>query len=139
MKGEEKMSDREFGELLGGMVLIIIYLASIAFSLAISIFFYFCYWKIYKMAGYEGWEAIIPFYKTYILSEITLGKGIWFLLTFVPCLNIAVGLLMMYRLGMAFQKSAAFSVGLIFLPIVFVPILAFSKNNTYFKLSPFTL
>ena len=40
-----------------------------------------CYWtlKLFKKAGKQGWEAIIPFYNTYVLVEIS-GLNWWYFL-----------------------------------------------------------
>lgn len=34
-------------------------------------------WKLFKKAGKNGWEAIIPFYNTYTLTEVA-GLNWWF-------------------------------------------------------------
>ena len=35
----------------------------IIFALALTVFLIICNWKIYKKAGREGWEAIVPIYN----------------------------------------------------------------------------
>ena len=44
-------------------------------------------WKLFKKAGKEGWEAIIPFYNSWVLVEISGLSWWWFLLILAP--NIA--------------------------------------------------
>lgn len=115
---------------------IIIWIFAMIFSIGTIVFMLICRYKIFQKAGYEGWEAIVPFYSGYIMSEITMGNGWWFLLTFVPCVGVVIAYIMIYRLGMAFQKEVGFNIGLILVPIVFMAILAFEKKNTYCKLPP---
>ena len=79
-------------------------------------------WKVYSKAGRPGWAAIVPFYSEYVLFDVVYGNGLKFLLLLVPLyLRIKVTL----DLAKAFGKSAGFGVGLIFLPPVFLSMLAF--------------
>lgn len=134
------MTDQELGMMMGGMTMIIItlliYIIPMVISFGVMIFTYICYWKIYKKAGYQGWEAIVPFYCNYVQSEITIGKGIWFLLLFIPGAGAVIAYIMLFRLGKAFQKSDGFCIGLLLVPLVFLALIAFDKVNTYKKLEP---
>lgn len=114
----------------------VIWAFSMLLSVGTLVFMAICRYKVYKKAGYEGWEAIIPFYNNYILAEMTMGNGMWFLLMLVPCVGNVIFFIMFYRLGMAFRKDVGFNIGLMLVPIVFLAILAFSKENTYQKLPP---
>ena len=83
------------------------------------------YWKIFEKAGREGWEGIVPFYNSWVLAEI-VGKPGWVgLLTLIPYLGIVFGIYLIYLLSKSFGKGGLFTVGLIFLPFIFFPILAF--------------
>lgn len=115
---------------------VIIWCITMAISIGVIVFTVICRYKIFRKAGYEGWEAIVPFYSNYILAEITMGNGWWFLITLVPCAGAVMAYVMNYRLGMAFRKDVGFNIGLLLVPIVFLAILAFSKENTYQKLKP---
>ena len=103
-------------------------------------------WKIFKKAGYEGWESFIPFYCSWILVKIS-GLEWWFFLvanaTFFAGV-ISAGILaplggiatfigfyfINYNLAIKFDKDpVGFGLGLTFLPIVFYPILAFGKST----------
>ena len=44
---------------------------------------------------------------------------------------LVFSIICLVKLAKAFGKDTGFAVGLIFLPIVFLPILAFSKNAVY--------
>ena len=85
-------------------------------------------WKIFAKAGKPGWASIVPFYNLYVLYEISWGKGIYFLLLLVPFVNAFIGILTLYKLGQNFGKSTGFIIGMILLPIIFMPLLAFGDS-----------
>ena len=109
-------------------------------SLALSVLLIVAMWVLFKKAGKPGWASIVPFYNIYVLYEITWGSGWRFLMLLIPFYNIILGIQTQVKLAKAFGKGGGFAVGLIFLPYVFNPILAFSdaaylgvpgKNGTY--------
>ena len=104
--------------------------------LAFSLFMIIAQWKIFKKAGKEGWEAIIPIYNTWVLFEISGLKGWYSLLAFIPFVGPIIffvfSIISCIKLSKCFGKDPAFSIGLIFIPIIFYPILAFDKS-TYTK------
>ncbi len=82
-------------------------------------------WKIFEKAGKPGWAAIIPIYNIIVMLEI-VGKPVWWLLLlFIPFVGIVVSIMMVLELAKKFGKGGGFALGLILLPIVFYPILAF--------------
>lgn len=101
--------------------------------LSIKIFLIICNWKIFKKAGKEGWEAIIPIYNKWVFFEITGLNGWFVLLNFIPIIgNLIYGLLLVvanFKLTQSFKKPSMFTLGLIFIPFVFYPILAFGKDS----------
>lgn len=99
--------------------------ASIA-SLALSVLLIVAMWRIFQKAGKPGWASIVPFYNIYMMYEITWGNGWRFLMLLIPFYNIVLGIQTQVKLAKAFGKGGGFAVGLIFLPYVFQPILAFS-------------
>lgn len=93
-------------------------------------------WKIYKKAGKPGWAALVPFYKEYVLAEITWGNGWFFLITFAAVIPVIGGIsvivftiLTYIKLAKSFGKDGGFAVGLIFLNPVFIAILGFDKSQ----------
>lgn len=98
-------------------------------SLIVSIFAIVCMWKIFVKAGKPGWGAIIPFYNTYLLFDIAWGNGWLFLLCLVPFVNFVVLIIMLVKLAQAFGKGIGFAVGLFFLSIIFLAILAFDSST----------
>lgn len=101
-----------------GALFYIIYFGFIALMIAST-------WKIFTKAGQPGWAAIVPIYNTIVLLKIA-GKPVWwFLLLFIPLVNFVVAIMLTVSLAKAFGKGVGFAVGLIILPFVFMPIMAF--------------
>lgn len=98
-------------------------------SLALCVFVLVCMWIVFRKAGKPGWAAIVPFYNLYVLFDITWGSGMRFLLLLIPIYNIVLGIQTQVRLARAFGKSGGFAAGLVFLPYIFVPLLAFGKET----------
>jgi|APSaa5957512622_1039677.scaffolds.fasta_scaffold06857_5 hypothetical protein len=84
-------------------------------------------WQLFVKAGLPGWGAIIPFYNGFLFVKLAGKPGWWFLLMFVPLVNCVIALLLPFGVAKCFGKSAGFAVGLIFVGIVFFPILAFGS------------
>lgn len=96
-------------------------------SLAISVLTLVAMWKLFVKAGKAGWKCLIPFYNTYCLYDIALGNGWLFLLMFVPCVNVVVGIMMLFKLAKAFGQGTGFGFGLLFLNTIFILILGFGS------------
>jgi hypothetical protein len=98
--------------------------------MVIGLFIVVCQWKIFSKAGKPGWAAIIPVYNLIVLLDI-VGKPVWWiLLFFIPLVNFVVFILLAVELARSFGKGGGFAIGLLLLPIVFYPILAFD-DSTY--------
>lgn len=97
-------------------------------GIALAVVLIISMWKIFAKAGKPGWASIVPIYNLYVLYEISWGKGIYFLLLLIPVVNGFIGILTMYKLGQNFGKSTGFIIGMILLPIVFMPLLAFGDS-----------
>lgn len=97
--------------------------------LVIAVFAIICMWKIFTKAGQPGWASIIPFYNYYVLFEIAWGNGLLFLLLLIPAANFVVLIILWVKLAQSFGHSAAFAIGLLFLPIIFLPMLAFGSSQ----------
>lgn len=84
-------------------------------------------WKIFKKAGRQGCESLIPIYNTVIFIKICGKPGWWFWLLLIPLVNIIFAVMIYHGLSKAFGKTEGFTAGLIFLPFVFFPILGLSR------------
>ena len=89
-------------------------------------------WKVYKKAGYQGWESIVPFYNLYIMLQIANRPGWWLILFFVPVVQIVAQVMVNYDIALSFNKDWGMAFGLTFLPWIFFPMLGFDKS-TYVK------
>ncbi len=92
---------------------------------AISIFYLIAQWKIYEKAGKPGWAILIPIYRAIVFLEI-IGKPWWWLLLFlIPGINVIFLIWSVNLLSVKFGKGVGFTLGIIFLGFIFIPILAF--------------
>jgi Family of unknown function (DUF5684) len=87
------------------------------------------YWMIFTKAGREGWPALIPIYSTYILLKVIGRPGWWLILLIVPVVNVVIYIIMMNDLSKSFGHGVGFTLGLLFLSIIFVYILAFGSST----------
>ena len=97
--------------------------------IAIFVFYIIAMWRIYEKAGQPGWATIIPFYNTWVLLKIVGRPGWWFILLFIPFVNIVIDIILLNDLSKSFGHGAGFTVGLLFLSIIFFPILAFGDSR----------
>lgn len=80
-------------------------------------------WKIYSKAGKAGWAAFIPIYNLIVLLEM-IGKPMsWFIFLCIPFVNIYFSIKATHLLSKSFGKDTGFTLGLLFLPFIFIPML----------------
>jgi Family of unknown function (DUF5684) len=87
------------------------------------------YWVIFTKAGQPGWPALIPIYSTYILLKVIGRPGLWLLLFLVPLLNIVIAIIVLNDLSKSFGHGVGFTLGLLFLSLIFLYILAFGSST----------
>jgi hypothetical protein len=92
-------------------------------------------WKIFKKAGRSGWKSLVPFYNLYILIKIVGRPSRWLVYCFVPLVNILLFSLISHDLSKSFNRSVWFTIGLMLLPPVFLPVLGFG-NYEYAETEP---
>ena len=100
--------------------------SSMFIMLVIAVILIIANWKIFEKAGKPGWASIIPIYNVIVLLEI-VGKPWWWLLLImlIPVVNIIFAVWTVNLLSKSFGKNEGFTIGLIFLPFIFYPILGF--------------
>ncbi len=86
-------------------------------------------WLIFEKAGQHGWSALVPVHNGVKLLEATGKPGWWIFLYSVPILNIIIHIKMLNGLSKSFGHGVGFTLGLIFFPFIFFPIIAFSGNQ----------
>lgn len=85
--------------------------------------------RIFKKAGIKSWIGWVPFYNSWKLLEMGGQQGFWAVLAIVPIVGYVAAVFMyiaMYEAGKSFGKSGAWVVLAIFLPIVWLAVLAFN-------------
>ena len=107
-------------------------------SMALSILMIVSLWKIFKKAGKPGWASIIPIYNIYIMCEIAEKEWWYVLLSFVPFANIYAMIVLYNGMAKRFGKSGGFVAGMILLPVIFFPMLAFGKDAAMVNNQPNT-
>lgn len=123
-------------------------------------------WKLFKKAGKKGWEAIIPYYSTWTLVEIS-GCKWWFFLIIVcssmlslkltynvdemtsiffdplyfirTIINFIAMLCVNYNISKKCNKDIGYAIGLTILPFIFYPMLGLGNTKFDFnvKVSPY--
>lgn len=114
-------------------------------------------WRILQKAGERGWKAIIPIYDLYMSHKISGMGRVWcfveiimytaacvllmiegipdwldmILVTIFGVTGAAIEICHLYKLGRAFDKGIGFRLGMILLPYVFIPMLAFGGSQYY--------
>lgn len=84
--------------------------------------------NVFKVSEKKRVSLLIPLYNLIIFLDIVNMNRFYFILLLFPVVNILVIYIMLYRLSIVFHTTKSFAFGLIFLPIVFLPILNFSGN-----------
>jgi hypothetical protein len=82
-------------------------------------------YKVFTKAGQPGWACIIPIYNLVILMKIA-GKPIWWvILMLIPFVNFIIAILVCISIAKSFGKGTGFGLGLVFLGVIFFPLLGF--------------
>ncbi|MBR5370155.1 MAG: hypothetical protein IK137_02505 [Bacilli bacterium] len=131
--------DSIFGGMAVWAIVLVVILGLIA--LAVAIFMIIAECKVYTKAGEKWWKVFIPIYNTWIQTKIT-GLAWWWLPIFlgaaalsdVKSLEFVAGMAVIlvsfnynYNLAKKFGKSNGFAFLTTILPIIGLPILAFSS------------
>ncbi|MFP4664518.1 MAG: DUF5684 domain-containing protein [Bacteroidales bacterium] len=124
------MDQNLFSVLVGvGSALIVIYFL-ILILMVISM------WMVFEKAKQPGWAAIIPIYNLIIYLRISSLHWAWVFLifaVFIPVVGalavwVFFGIILPIRAAKNYGQSGGFAVGLILLPFIFWPIMAFKKD-----------
>jgi len=91
-------------------------------------------WKMYEKAGQKGWVAVIPFVNFFGLLKIIHKPWWWFILLFIPFVNLVVWILMYSALSKAFGRGLGMTLVLIFLTPIGYLVLGFGDDR--YQLEP---
>lgn len=92
-------------------------------GLAIVIFMVVAMWRVFSKAGQPGWAILVPIYSTIVLLRVAGKPWWWLFLLFIPLVDVVVAILIYAGVATNYGRGAGFTVGLIFLPFIFIPIL----------------
>jgi hypothetical protein len=100
--------------------------------LAIMVFMIVSWWIVFKKAGQPGWAILIPIFNFLVILRVAEKPWWWvfaILLAIIPIVGpilfLVVWILICNAISKNFGQGAGFTVGLVLLSVVFVPILAF--------------
>lgn len=86
-------------------------------------------WIIYERLGISGWKSLIPVYRHCAIFK-AVGLNSWMgIFMVLPILNVPVYICFLIYLLRTFSRNYFFSIGLIILPPLFLPILAFGNGH----------
>jgi hypothetical protein len=106
--------------LIVSLIVLVVVLAIFALLIA-------SFWRIFVKAGQPGWASVVPVYGSVKLLEIVNKPLWWILLLFIPIVNLPISVIVAYRVARVFGKGGWFTTGLVLLPFIFYPILAFGS------------
>lgn len=87
----------------------------------------FAWAGLFGKAGYPKWAAFVPFYNTWIMVKIAGRPESSFWLQFIPYAGIYWSIITINDIAKSFGKDTAYTVGLIFVPIVFASMLSYGQ------------
>lgn len=109
------------------LYLIVVWLAALGFA----IFFIATMWRLFTKGGEPGWAAIVPIYNTIVLLKLADKPWWWIFITWLVVPLIIADI----DLAKNFGKTTGFGIGLVVLPFIFFPVLAFGDAQ-YQPLAP---
>ncbi|MBU8901341.1 MAG: hypothetical protein KOO69_01240 [Victivallales bacterium] len=86
-------------------------------------------WKVFTKAGKPGWASLIPIYNIIVMLAIVRRPIRWIILLFIPIVNFFVAVIIAMDIAKDFGKGTGFGLGLLFLPLIFYPILGFGDSQ----------
>jgi uncharacterized protein DUF5684 len=97
--------------------------------LAVLVLVFASLWKVFTKAGQPGWAAIIPIYNFIVLLRIAGRPWWWIFLMLIPIVSLVIAIMVYHDLSKSFGHGVGFTIGLILLPFVFLPILGFGSSR----------
>lgn len=85
--------------------------------------------KIFDKAHKDPKSAYYPILNLFVMFEVVEMSSFLGILLFIPILNLIPLIVMSYKLGKIFNTSTIYTIGLMLLPIIFYPMLAYSNKK----------
>jgi len=93
-------------------------------------------WLLFVKAGRKGWESIIPFYREYVITQLTGRPWWWVILLIVPIVNLFIGIGLYIDFVKCFgRRSFLDQVGTILIPFIVFPLWGADQKITYWGAS----
>jgi len=108
----------------GGVVVILVLI-----SLAVAVLTIAGTWKVFRKAGKPGWWSLIPIVSTVVLIKIGGKPGWWAWLLLIPICSLFIVVFAYRGVARSFGKGVGFTLGLLFLGVIFWPILGFGSST----------
>ena len=82
-------------------------------------------WRLFTKAGEPGWAVLVPIYNIVTLLRVA-GKPLWWMvLLLLPVANVFAAYYVSVGVAARFGKGTGFAIGMVLLPFIFYPLLAF--------------
>lgn len=111
---------------------IVVFIIIAIFSIGAYVLNAYLLGRIFKKAGLAQWPAWVPIYNNWKTLQIGGQQGWLILLALIPLVQIVAVIfqyIAMYHIGLKLQKSGAFVLLAIFLPLVWFIWLAFDDSK----------
>jgi len=93
-------------------------------------------WMLFEKAGRKGWESLIPFYREYVITQLTGRPSWWVILLLIPIINLFIGISLYIDFAKCFgRRSFLDQVGTILVPFIVFPLWGSNKQITYWGAS----
>ena len=89
------------------------------FFLVVQVIHFLGTWKLYKKAGRQAWEAIIPVYNAVILMKIIGRPWWWTILLFIPIVNLIMFPVVWVETARSFGKNTTTDTVLVLITLGF--------------------
>ena len=89
-------------------------------------------WLLFKKAGKQGWEAIVPFYREYVMAQLVARPTWWVILLLIPIVNIFIFYGLYLDLIKAFGKKRFWeNAAAVLVPFIVLPMWGRDPNVKY--------
>ena len=89
------------------------------FFLLVQVIHFLGTWKLYKKAGRQAWEAIVPIYNAVILMRIIGRPWWWTILLFIPIVNLIMFPVIWVETARSFGKNSTTDTVLVIITLGF--------------------
>ncbi len=104
-------------------------IAMLVVALAITIATIAALWQLFVKAGRPGWHSLIPVYDVIVWLNL-VGRPWWYVLALVtPVTAVILWAILGFGTARSFNRGILFSLGVTFMPFIFLPILGFGNSQ----------